>query len=239
MVTANSGRNTPVKTTHPWEVCSRSKKILCLHSVCDEASAPALVKFLFQATDGHSDVQALSSKALYQVLVRMSGQDDLIDELGLTTQESRSIWSWTPGLKRFCLAGLKNSSDCVHCSRYTGTNLLFYSRVVVLLRKFIGDIIVRMLRRKFFALELKANSVLRGIFLPDATISARYSGMDDATERISCGWEVHLFLTDQLKIEIWMERRRLTPLESGKRLANCERLCRVKGADLEWHFDAG
>lgn len=66
----------------------------------------------------------------------------------------------------------------------------------MLLRKFIGDIIVPMLRGKFFALELKVNAVLRGIFLPGASISARYFGMDDETERISWVREVHLFLTD-------------------------------------------
>lgn len=57
------------------------------------------LKYLLLETGDLSDVQALSRKALYQVLVKGSVQDDLINELGLTKQTSHAIWPWQPGLK--------------------------------------------------------------------------------------------------------------------------------------------
>lgn len=43
----------------------------------------------------------LSRSVLHYVLVRGSIQDDLIGNLGLTRQEARLIWPWTPRLKWF------------------------------------------------------------------------------------------------------------------------------------------
>ncbi|CAE1328543.1 unnamed protein product [Acanthosepion pharaonis] len=116
------------------EEAGRTPRVECsFYRECRRA-----LKILLRTSDGLSDAQALSRKALYRLLVRGSVRDALIDELGLTKQEACSIWPWAPGLKcltndeasltwlmirgalwvgkRLCSAGLEKYPNCRRCT---------------------------------------------------------------------------------------------------------------------------
>ena len=231
---------------------------------------------LLRATAGLSDVQALSRKALYQVLVRGRVHDDLIDDLGLSKREARSIWPWTPGLKclnnteasltwlvirgalwigkRLCGAGLVKSPNCVRCGEEVETigHAFFHCKIVVPLCKFVEDLMVRMLRGKFFVLE--ASSVCSNVAPPLSKTEHYvflcllgimrvviwttrqkevYEGQKFSSSLLIC------YFKHQLKVKIRTERKLFHSSDFGKRWVTVSRLCRVKGADLEFHFDPG
>ncbi|CAE1276092.1 unnamed protein product [Acanthosepion pharaonis] len=189
------------------------------------------LKRLLRAKDGLSDVQPLSR------ITHLAG-------------DSRSPL----GRQRLRAAGLAKSPNCVRCSGEVETigHAFFHCSVVVPLCKFVEDIMVRMLRGKFFVLE--ASSVCSNI-VPPLTKAEHYVFICllwvmrvviwttrqkefHGREKFSSS-QLILFFKHQLKVKIRTERKRLHPLEFGEIWVSLARLCRVKGADLEWHFDAG
>lgn len=153
------------------------------------------LKYLLWVTDSLFNVQPLFHKALYQVLLgEEEGHDDLLCDLALTKQEAHSIWPWVAGLKcltnteasltwlviwgahwiskKLCSAGLAKSPNCSpSCGDVETLAHAFHCRVICPLCKFIEDIVVHMLFKKFFVLE--ARSIFSNI-VPQLTKAEHY-----------------------------------------------------------------
>ncbi|CAE1168983.1 unnamed protein product [Acanthosepion pharaonis] len=166
---------------------------------------------------------------------------------------SPDSWALWVG-KRLCSAGLEKYPNCRRCTGEVETigDAFFQCRTVMPLCKFVEGLMFRMLQGNFFVLE--ASSVCSNV-VPQLTKAEHYvfccllgvmrvvmwttrqKEFYDGEQFTSS--QLILYFKHQLKVKIRTERRRLPSSEFGKRWVNLARLCRVKVADLEWHFHAG
>ena len=136
------------------------------------------LKIFLRVKDRLSDTQSLSRKALYQVLVRAGvDKDENIEALGLTKEETRSLWPWAPGLKsltnpeasltwltirralwvgtRLKKANLVDTPECMRCGDWGESieHAFYHCRFARPLCELVESYMVRVLRRPSFALE--------------------------------------------------------------------------------------
>lgn len=147
-------------------------------------------------------------------------------------------------------AGLEISPNCVCCigERQTLDCTFFHCKAVVLLSKFREYDLHAAL--KVFVLEASSfcsnevpslTNVGHDVFL--CLISVTKVVIWKALQNESYGGENStyfqpiLFFKHQREVKIRTERRRLSPLEFGKRWVAFASSCRVRGDDLQCHFD--
>ena len=143
------------------------------------------LRVLSRLQTGLSDSRPLSSRALYQCLVRGAASDGLIGELGVTEAEGRLLWPWAPRMrclnndeasltwlvirnalwvgKKLFAAQQVISPECGRCGDLEETigHAFFHCPVVRPLCKLLEGYMVRILNGKFFVLE--ASSVCSNV----------------------------------------------------------------------------
>ena len=172
------------------------------------------LRVLSRLQTGLSDSRPLSSRALYQCLVRGAASDGLIGELGVTEAEGRLLWPWAPRMrclnndeasltwlvirnalwvgKKLFAAQQVISPECGRCGdlEETISHTFFHCPVVRPLCKLLEGYMVRILNGKFFVLE--ASSVCSNV-VPKLNRPEHY---------------VFLCLLGVMRVVIWTTRKK-------------------------------
>ena len=153
--------------------------------------------------------------------------------------------------KRLIEAKMVATPECKRCGEMEETveHAFFHCSAARPLCKLIEDYMVRIRHPRFFALE--ASAVCSNVMPPLewtehyvlfcllgvmrvviwTTRQKGFYGDESFTSGQLVGYLKH-----QLKVKIRAERERLTPSKFNERWVRVARLCRIKGAEIEWHL---